>query len=52
VRRGAEHAERGVRTPDGMSGSAGTSPSPRPGAPGFPFGVSGASSPGRRDGGH
>jgi hypothetical protein len=50
VRRGSEHAERGVRTPDPFGGgSAGTSPSAaRPGAPGYPFG--GSSSPTRRNG--
>jgi hypothetical protein len=53
VRRGNEHAERGVKAPEALGGeSAGTSPTARPGAPGFPFGgAGGASSPGRRDGG-
>src|SRR5262249_28428929 len=53
VRRGAEHAERGVCAPDAFGGgSAGTSPSAagRPGAPGYPFGA--PSSPTRRNGGH
>jgi hypothetical protein len=51
VRRGAEHAERGVRAPEPLGGSAGTSPSAanRPGAPGYPFGGS-SSSPTRRNG--
>lgn len=51
VRRGGDHAERGVHGPS-LADSAergGSSPAPRPGAPGFPFG--GSSSPGRRDGG-
>jgi hypothetical protein len=52
VRRGDQHAERGVRGP-GLGGDdgerGGSSPTAKPGAPGFPFG--GSSSPGRRDGG-
>jgi hypothetical protein len=47
VRRGGEHAERGVRGDAATRG--GSSPTAKPGAPGYPFG--GSSSPGRRDGG-
>jgi hypothetical protein len=54
VRRGAEHAERGIKAPDGFDPDeprGGASPTAgRPGAPGFPFGSS-SSSPGRRNGG-
>jgi hypothetical protein len=53
VRRGAEHAERGIKSPEGFDVEGdeprgGTSPTGarRPGAPGFPFGAS--SSPTKR----
>jgi hypothetical protein len=49
VRRGGEHAERGVRAPEGFEQGGSSPSSSKSGAPGFPFG--GSSSPGRRDGG-
>jgi hypothetical protein len=51
VRRGDQRDERGVRGPGLESARAGSSPTAKPGAPGWPFGGSsspGGSSPGRK----